>query len=202
MIGFLEFIAALLVLAIVHELGHYLTARLLGVRVSRVQVGTGHTLIDTTRFGTQWAVGWTLIGGYTRVYGMDKADKPIAIGDYRELHWLQKLLIVFGGIGANIVLAMVVFAAIAYLQGAALGMAIHAGAMAPLEALAFGARVWGEQLHLVDGHLSLEHFRFNGTVINWLYATAVLSVYAALLNLIPTKATDGGRAWRIVREEE
>lgn len=202
MMELLELLAALVLLAIVHELGHVAMARLFGVVVPRVQIGAGYTLLERKGKRTIWAVGWTLIGGYTRIHGMDAGDAKLRTGgDYRELHPMQQLLVVLGGVLANLVLTAGIHIGLALYNGATWWLAIKAGAFAPLQVIFDAALKWGSTLGIMD--VDVSHIPvFDGTLYAWLYCTATLSLLAALLNLLPTQVTDGGRAWHLLRGDE
>ncbi|MGH8631573.1 MAG: site-2 protease family protein, partial [Burkholderiales bacterium] len=65
----IAFVVALGVLIVFHEFGHYLIARLAGVKVLRFSVGFG-TPVWMKRFGadqTEWAVGAFPLGGYVKM---------------------------------------------------------------------------------------------------------------------------------------
>jgi len=71
----IAFIFVLGVLVFVHELGHFLVARLLGVRVITFCIGMGPKLLKFTRGGTEYAVAALPIGGYVKMAG-ENPDEP------------------------------------------------------------------------------------------------------------------------------
>lgn len=101
------------VLIIVHEYGHYVVARLAGVRVLRFSVGFGRTLWSKKigRDGTEWAVGLFPLGGYVKM--LDEREGVVAP---EELHrsfnrksvWRRMAIVVAGPV-ANLFLAVVIY---------------------------------------------------------------------------------------------
>ena len=64
------FILAIGPLVFVHELGHFLMARLFGVQVEAFSIGFGREVTGwTDRFGTRWKIAWMPLGGYVRFAG-------------------------------------------------------------------------------------------------------------------------------------
>ena len=65
----LAFLLALGILVTVHELGHYVAARLCGIKVLRFSVGFGRSVYIRRmgRDGTEWALGLIPLGGYVRM---------------------------------------------------------------------------------------------------------------------------------------
>jgi len=64
------FLAITTVLVTVHELGHYLMARLTGLRVEVFSIGLGPEIVGRTdRGGTRWKLGLVPLGGYIRMFG-------------------------------------------------------------------------------------------------------------------------------------
>ena len=59
------------VLITVHELGHFVMARLFGVRMHKLAIGFGRPLLQVTRGGTEYAIGAIPLGGYVRLCGAD-----------------------------------------------------------------------------------------------------------------------------------
>lgn len=62
-------------LIFIHELGHYFTARRLGMRVETFSIGFGKPLYVWERDGVRWQIGWLLFGGYVKIAGMDTSDQ-------------------------------------------------------------------------------------------------------------------------------
>ena len=65
----LAFVFVLGVLVFVHELGHFLVARMVGVRVITFCIGMGPKLLKFTRGGTEYAIALLPIGGYVKMAG-------------------------------------------------------------------------------------------------------------------------------------
>jgi regulator of sigma E protease len=117
MSGFLYYLAAFAValgiLVVVHEFGHYLAARWVGVKVLRFSVGFGRSLWVRRlgQDGTEWAIAAFPLGGYVKMLDEREGDVPA-----EELHrsfnrqpvqW--RMLIVAAGPAANFLLAIVLY---------------------------------------------------------------------------------------------
>ena len=117
----LAFIAALGPLVFIHEMGHYLVARLFGVGAESFSIGFGREVAGwTDRRGTRWKIGWLPLGGYVKFVGdMSPASLPGEVDEVaaedrrRSFHhrpvW-QRFLIVLAGPLANFLLAIAIFA--------------------------------------------------------------------------------------------
>ena len=115
--GFLFYAAAfaliLGVLVFVHEFGHYLVARLLGVKVLRFSVGFGVALWSR-RFGadqTEWAIGAFPLGGYVKM--LDEREGEVRSEELhrsfnRQTVW-RRMAIVAAGPLTNLLLAVIVY---------------------------------------------------------------------------------------------
>src|SRR5665213_1854107 len=75
----LPFVLVLSVLVFVHEWGHYIVARLCGVKVETFSIGFGKEIFGwTDKAGTRWKFSWVPLGGYVKMFG--DAD-PASHGD-------------------------------------------------------------------------------------------------------------------------
>lgn len=115
----LAFILALGPLIIFHELGHYVVARLCGVKVLRFSIGMGR-IVWSRRFGpdqTEWAISALPIGGYVKMLdARDPTTAPTNDADLpreftRQSVW-KRIAIVAAGPIANFILAILVMAAL------------------------------------------------------------------------------------------
>ena len=113
MITLLAFIAAIAILVVIHEMGHYWVARLCGVKVLRFSVGFGKT-IYTKRFAnseTDWVISAIPLGGYVKM--LDEREGKVAAQEqhlaFNRKPVLQRIAIVVAGPVANLLLAILLF---------------------------------------------------------------------------------------------
>lgn len=111
------FIVAVLMLAFlifVHELGHFIIARICGVKVEVFSIGFGKKLCFFKLFGTQFALSLIPLGGYVKLKGMDKEESGTnethqTDDSYAQKSPFQKLWILFGGAFFNFLFAILVY---------------------------------------------------------------------------------------------
>ncbi|MFQ3623570.1 MAG: RIP metalloprotease RseP [Acetobacteraceae bacterium] len=157
------FLVVLGVLIFVHELGHYLAARSVGVHVDAFSVGFGGELFGwTDRSGTRWKVCWIPLGGYVRLHGAESPedrrrmeDEARAAGQpppqwrhgrtFAEKSVGRRAWVVAAGPIANFLLAAVLLAGMYTVTGrpdtAAVITAVQPGSAAERAGLAPGDRV-------------------------------------------------------------
>ncbi len=124
------FVVVLTVLVFFHEMGHYLVARLNGVRVEVFSIGFGPELFGwTTRSGTRWKISAVPLGGYVKMFGdrdgssapdrdaveeMTDAEKAVS---FHHKRLSQRAAIVSAGPIANFLLAIVILAGFYMIYG-------------------------------------------------------------------------------------
>lgn len=122
------FLVVLTLVVFVHELGHYLVARMAGVRVEVFSVGFGPELIGIDdRHGTRWKISAVPLGGYVKFFGdedassatasdreMTEAEKAVSF--HHKSVW-RRIAVVFAGPASNVVFAIAVFAAVFAISG-------------------------------------------------------------------------------------
>ncbi len=88
----LAFIVVLGVLVFVHEFGHYLAARLVGVHVEVFSIGFGPPIVTwRDRVGTIWKLAWLPLGGYVKLHGQER-PAPAEPVEPREPGRLARML--------------------------------------------------------------------------------------------------------------
>ncbi|QWK13697.1 MAG: RIP metalloprotease RseP [Aquificota bacterium] len=104
----LAFLVLIGVLVWFHELGHFLMAKLFGVKVEIFSIGFGPVLFGKKLGETEYRISALPLGGYVKLYGEEEEIKdPRAFSS--KPGW-QKILIAFGGPLFNFILAILLFA--------------------------------------------------------------------------------------------
>ncbi len=103
-------IAGLSLIVFVHESGHFSMAKLGGIHVEEFFIGFGPKLIKfRDRGGTSYGISAIPLGGYNKILGMDRNESvPSQLRDkaFYNKPFYKKLLVVIGGIGFNIIFAV------------------------------------------------------------------------------------------------
>jgi len=143
-VSVLYFLLLVGVLVVIHELGHFAAAKLLDVKVLRFSLGYGRPLVRIKLRETEYQIAAFPLGGYVRILGIEGDDKPpdkadkLARSDvgrsFASRPLWQRLVIVFAGPAANLVLPVVIyfvfFAGHSALPAAVIGDVIDGGAAA------------------------------------------------------------------------
>ncbi|WP_201457140.1 site-2 protease family protein [Chlamydia sp. 17-3921] len=121
------FLAALAlgILVLIHELGHLLAAKAVGMNVEAFSIGFGPALFKKVFRDVEYRIGCIPFGGYVRIKGMERKGKnadgqPISVYDipqgfFSRPPW-KRIIVLLAGPVANILLAMIAFWAL-YLSG-------------------------------------------------------------------------------------
>jgi len=147
------FIVALGVLIVVHEFGHFIIARLCGVKVLRFSVGFGRALA-LWRLGpdrTEWVVAAIPFGGYVKM--LDEREGPVAPGELgrafnRQSVWKRFAIVVAGPL-FNFAFAVLVYAGL-FMYGLPEARPILGTAAAGTIAAAAGVQA-GDTVRAIDG---------------------------------------------------
>ena len=114
MITILAIIFLIGILVFVHELGHFIVARLNRVKVEKFSFGFGPKLLSWTIGETEYRISLIPLGGYVKMLGEnpDEAseDELLDKRSFKQKHWWQKALIAFGGPFANFLFAILILA--------------------------------------------------------------------------------------------
>ena len=160
-IKILQFVAALSLLVLVHELGHFLFAKLFKCRVEKFYIffNPWFTPFKFKIGETEYGIGWLPLGGYCKIAGMvdesmdtDSLKEPPKSYEFRSKPAWQRLFIMVGGVLMNIILAIVVYT----------GMSMH----------------WGDAYHATEDINNAYGFEFSelGRQVGFQNGDKVISV--------------------------
>lgn len=124
----LQLVVALSLLVIVHELGHFLWARVFKIRVEKFYIffNPWFSLFKwkPENSDTTYGVGWLPLGGYVKIAGMidesmdrEQMAQPPQPWEFRTKPAWQRLLVMTGGVINNFILAILIYAGIAWYWG-------------------------------------------------------------------------------------
>ncbi len=120
----LIFVAAIFILVLVHELGHFLAAKLFGMRVERFSIGFPPRLVGVKKGETDYCVSALPLGGYVKISGMvdESMDDSFTQTDpepyeYRSKPVWQRMIVISAGVIFNMILAYIIFAVITFSHG-------------------------------------------------------------------------------------
>ncbi len=103
------FILVLSVLIIVHEWGHFITAKRLGIEVERFALGFGPTLFSKTYNRTTYLINAIPLGGYVKMAGDERSECKGEPGEFYSKSIGHRSLVVLNGPVVNFVLAYISF---------------------------------------------------------------------------------------------
>lgn len=108
---------AIMILVFIHELGHFLFAKLFKMRVEKFSVGFPPKVLGFTWGETEYVLGLTPLGGYVKIVGMvDESMDTDALAEepkeyeFRAKPVWQRILVITGGVLFNFILAAFIFA--------------------------------------------------------------------------------------------
>ena len=116
-IKMLAFLGGLAALIFVHELGHFLVARKVGVVVEKFSLGFGPKILSFTRGDTEYLLSWIPLGGYVKMKGEEVGEESAdEKGSFYAAPVLDRLAIAFAGPLFNILFAIAIYYCV-YLVG-------------------------------------------------------------------------------------
>lgn len=117
------FLLVLTILVFVHELGHFLAARMFGIRVDEFAIGFPPRIASWMWGKTRYAINLLPLGGYVRIYGENSEDARTPDNMLSKPRW-QQVVVLAAGVTFNILLAWLLLSASLFI-----GSKASAGAM-------------------------------------------------------------------------
>lgn len=121
-----QFILAFSILIVLHEMGHFITAKWFGCRVEKFYLffNPWFSLWKKKKGETEYGLGWIPLGGYVKISGMidesmdkEQMKQPAQPYEFRSKPAWQRLIIMIAGVVVNFILALVIFAGILFVWG-------------------------------------------------------------------------------------
>ena len=121
-----QFLLSLSLLIVLHELGHFIPAKLFKTKVEKFYLffDVKFSLFKKKIGDTEYGIGWLPLGGYVKIAGMidESMDKeqmalPPQPWEFRSKPAWQRLIIMLGGVTVNFILAYVIYVAISFAYG-------------------------------------------------------------------------------------
>ncbi|MCX7955274.1 MAG: RIP metalloprotease RseP [Bacteroidales bacterium] len=172
LIKILQFIASISILVIVHELGHFLFAKIFKTRIEKFYLffNPWFSLYKKKIGETEYGIGWLPLGGYVKIAGMidesfdkEQLKKPPQPYEFRSKKAWQRLLILLGGIIFNVLLAFFIYSTILllygekYLPNDALKYGIMTDSLGTLMGLKNGDKIVSLDYQKVDNFKKITH---------------------------------------------
>tara|TARA_B100000927_G_scaffold291728_1_gene296251 strand:- start:4930 stop:6288 length:1359 start_codon:yes stop_codon:yes gene_type:complete len=121
-----QLILSLSILIVLHELGHFIPARLFKTRVEKFYLffDPWFSVIKKKIGDTEYGIGWLPLGGYVKISGMidesmdkEQMAKPPKPWEFRSKPAWQRLIIMLGGVTVNLLLGVFIYSMILYTWG-------------------------------------------------------------------------------------
>lgn len=103
----LPFVGILVALVVIHELGHYFTAKMFGIKVLEAGIGYPPRAWGFTWRGTIYSINWLPLGGFVRLLGEEDPKDPESLA--AQSAW-KRLIVLASGSGMNFLLPIALFA--------------------------------------------------------------------------------------------
>lgn len=113
-----QFLLSLSLLIVLHELGHFVPAKLFGTRVEKFYLffDVKYSLFKKKIGDTVYGIGWLPLGGYVKISGMidesmdkEQMTQPPQPWEFRSKPAWQRLIIMLGGVTVNFILAYLIY---------------------------------------------------------------------------------------------
>ena len=121
-----QFILSLSLLIVLHELGHFIPAKLFKTKIEKFYLffDLKFSLFKKKIGDTEWGIGWLPLGGYVKIAGMvdesmdtEQLKQPAQPWEFRSKPTWQRLIIMLGGVTVNVIVGFAIYIGIAYYYG-------------------------------------------------------------------------------------
>jgi len=146
------------VLIFIHELGHFLAAKLTGMRVDRFSIGFPPRAFGKKIGETDYCISWVPVGGYVKIAGMidesfdtDFLEHEPQPWEFRAKPLRARMLVICAGVIMNVVLAVAIFWGISYVTGKVTKETTEIGYVLPKSPAAIAGFLPGDKIISING---------------------------------------------------
>ena len=121
-----QLLLSLSILVVLHELGHFIPAKLFKTRVEKFYLffDPWFSVFKFKKGETEYGIGWLPLGGYVKISGMidesmdkEQMKKPAEPWEFRSKPAWQRLIIMLGGVTVNIILGILIYIMVMFTWG-------------------------------------------------------------------------------------
>ncbi len=121
-----QLILSLSILVVLHELGHFLPAKLFKMRVEKFYLffDPWFSLFKIKKGDTEYGIGWVPLGGFVKISGMidesmdkEQMAKPPEPWEFRSKPAWQRMIVMIGGVTVNVILGAAIYAMVVFVYG-------------------------------------------------------------------------------------
>ena len=121
-----QLLLSLSILVVLHELGHFIPAKLFKTRVEKFYLffDPWFSVFKFKKGETEYGIGWLPLGGYVKISGMidesmdkEQMKKPAEPWEFRSKPAWQRLIIMLGGVTVNIILGILIYIMVLFVWG-------------------------------------------------------------------------------------
>lgn len=125
-IKIIQFFLCFTILVGIHEMGHFIMARVFKIRVEKFYIffDPWFSLFKFKRGNTEYGLGWLPLGGYVKIAGMidesmdkEQMKQPVKADEFRAKPAWQRFLVMIAGVVMNVILAVAIYTGICYTWG-------------------------------------------------------------------------------------
>jgi len=157
--SWLLFIPLIMFLVIIHEFGHFVTAKLSGVKVDEFGIGFPPRIYGKSFKGTIYSINFIPLGGFVKLAGMSD-KKNVEAGDFKEKKILTKAMILFSGSIVNLLFPILIFIILfmiprEYVVGQVNVLGVAPDSPAEISGLKSGDQIISINGKKIDNHIDL-----------------------------------------------
>jgi len=202
------FLISIALLILVHEFGHFIVAKKLGIRVDEFALGFPPKLLSKKWGGTLYTLNAIPFGGFVKIFGENSHTEVISEEDkstsfFYKPKWVQSLVLV-AGVAMNVIFAWFLISLLllqsdgimAFWEAAKLTAFITKETIFGLGTFLWNIISFKADFSQVSGVVGIASIFKEAEIIGFaqvVYLVAVISINLAVINLVPLPALDGGR---------